>query len=445
MSRGRLVFAAALVASPIVVFYAILFRFAVNIPQLDDYDGILNYLNEFTQQHSARTKFLYFLASQHNEYKLYFAHVVTWLQLLCCGKIDFRLSCALGNLSVLFLGALLWKMFLPHESDHATRLMLFAPVSLLLFQLNYVGTLDWAMTSLQQLPVLFFALASIYFLMQKTRATFCLAMAASVLAIASSGNGFFLLPISLFILLADRSYARTALWLAAQAICIAGYAYHYHEVPAPGHPAGLAYTLLHARPQYFLVFLGAVAAYPRPLSFALGLGLVGYFAYILRRGYWRRDPLICYCILFLVFTAVAVSIMRSYEDLRVFMASRYRIYGDLLLIFVWYSFVEEFTRHPRAELRRSRLFAAVLGLCCLFSLLFDAYGIYVLHRNKGMLVRGLALYEHPQPGTLPGPVLFPPNQVDLATWESWNTHARAVLDRSIQLGIYQPPLRPPTP
>ena len=132
------------VAFPPIFFYTVLFRKSLNIPIYDDYDALLNFLNQWTQVNGISARVSFFLASQHGEMKLFFLHGVACLQLYLLGRIDFRILSAIGNVFVLFLAILLWKMFVPNCKNFATRLAYFVPVSWLLFQLQYWENLDFA-------------------------------------------------------------------------------------------------------------------------------------------------------------------------------------------------------------------------------------------------------------------------------------------------------------
>ena len=150
-----------LIAIPVMAFYAILFRNVLNVPFLDDYQAILGLANHAAGL-SPWNQLSYLLTAQHNEYKLVFEHGIVWTEFLILKRIDFRILCVIGDLSVVLIGIALWRMFLPSR-DFAARAMLFVPVAWLLFQLQYVETLNWAMTSLQNLPVVAFSLLVILF------------------------------------------------------------------------------------------------------------------------------------------------------------------------------------------------------------------------------------------------------------------------------------------
>jgi hypothetical protein len=429
--------AASVVALPIVLFYALLAHFVLNVPFWDDYDA-LKYLNRSSQMPTLSAKLIYLIAAQQNEYKTIFSHAMFWLQHALFGTLDLRLTCALGNLFVFGIGFACWKMFLPREPNLARRLLLFLPATLLLFQLNFAETLNWAYPGLQNIPVVFFAITAIYLVVKPSWLAFSAACIMLMLAISASGNGFLLVPIGLLTLGVGRRYARIATWLAVTLLCFAAYAFHYNTMSSqsPLHHSILA-TILHMRPLYIFAFLGSAAYMFKVLSFPLGLALVLYLAYVVRRGYWRTNPAVAYSALFVLLTAIGVAGIRSEFGLMQALGSRYRIYCDLLMVLAWTSFAEVFIQPRGDQLRRNKPFVAVLAVSTFFCLIMDRSGSRFLRDRDVGMVRGMVLYEHPDPSEPAGPVL--PPAAASPGFEDWNTLNRATLDQSIRLGIYQPP------
>ena len=163
-------------------------------------------------------------------------------------------------------------------------------------------------------------------------------------------------------------------------------------------------TVLRPRPLYVFGFIGNAAAFPpllgrfHPLEdiFGLSLGLLlcAYFFVLWRRGYARRNPAVSYCILFLLLTAIGVAGIRSEFGIAQSLESRYAIYSALLLIFAWFSIVEEILQYQNLPLRRNRSFlAAVLG-AVLFCLVMDFWGWHNLEQRNRIMVFGMAAYEH---------------------------------------------------
>jgi hypothetical protein len=442
-SRAGTFLAGLLVACPAVIFYSILVRKALNIPFLDDYDALLDFLNRLTTIKGASAKALYVLTLQHNEYKVFFGEGVAWLQFALCGQVDFRILSAIGNGFVFLLAILLWKMFLPNHKDLATRLALFIPVPWLLFQLAYFETLDWAMAGLQNIPVLFFSLGAIYLLVRGERWAFCSAWVFLVLAVSSSGNGLIAIPIGVLILAWGRYYVRLAAWLSVSAGCVAIYAYRYNPMMSQtNHQRSVFATLLHLNPGYVVAFIGNAAVGSRFLAISLLLGILlcAFFAWMAYRGYIRTNPQVSCCVLFLLLTAIGVAGLRSDFGVAQSLSSRYTIYSVLFLIFAWFAIAEEFLEHRRAPVFGSNIFLGAAALAVLFSLLADGYGSMLLEGRDRALVQAMTAFEHPISPRIPvGPAPSPEPSSSRAESDSFNLRARSILDESMKLGIYRPP------
>lgn len=436
-ARSRAIIALAIL--PIFLFYAILIIELVNVPCQDDYDALLKFANNLTRLRTASEKFLYFLSAQHNEYKLFFERALVWLQMDLMPQVNFGFLCLVGDAFVLLLAVVLWKMFEPDHTGRTTRLALYLPALLLLFQLQYYETLNWAMAVLQNMPVLFFALLAIYLLPRPGRRAFYGASLCLLLAISSSGNGLVLVPVGLLILGISRRYARAVLWLVMSSFWLAIYAYHYNELSSqsPVHPS-IFTAILDVRPLYALAFLGAaVRQVQHQLPIVLGVALCLFFAYLIRRGYTRKNPAVVYSVLFLVITALGVAGMRSDFGISQSLSSRYNIYSALMLIFAWFGFVEEFPELLRLPLRRNRIFVPVFLITLLFCVTEDALGWRDLIRRDHLLLHDMRVYEHTAEfGEPRGPVLPLPNQGP--TLDKLDTLAHDVLGQAITLHTYTP-------
>ena len=432
----------ALIAAPAVLFYGILFHHLINLPDYwDDYNAVLRFLNQMAQEKSVAGRVQWFLAAQHNEYKLFFLHGVAWAQYAWLGHTDFVGLCVLGDLAVLALAFLLWPMFLPGQKDLGKRLAFFVPVAWLLFQLQYWETLDWAMASLQNLAVIVFAFAAILCFLRTSRGAYAGALLLYVLAIASSGNGFLVLPVALLIFAVRRRLARAAGLLAVTAVCIAAYAYHYdiYSSQAREHASVFA-VLLDLRPGYSLAFLGNAAALTGatpafvPYCIALGAGMLAVWAWLAWRGYARRNPAIACCVLFILFTALGMAGVRADAGLRSSLTPRYTIYGVLLVIFIFAALAEEFLQHRKGALLNNGPYLAVVFASVFFALCTDEIGYRDLAERNHKLAMGMAAFERAPTSTaddVPMPPLYgekPPNR-----------ELRAILSESIRLGVYTPP------
>ena len=75
---------------------------AVNAPVWDDYDTLLQFLNDFLDKESLRDKIsLVFI--QHIEHRLVFLHLVSISVFTLKGDLDFKLLCYTGNVALVVL------------------------------------------------------------------------------------------------------------------------------------------------------------------------------------------------------------------------------------------------------------------------------------------------------------------------------------------------------
>lgn len=441
--RANLLAAAIFVALPPMFFFAFLFRNALDIPYLDDYDAVLSFVNRFVQIQTISDRASYFLAMQHGEFKLLFLHGLACLQFYLRGHIDFRVLSILGDGFILMLAILLWKMFLPDSTYRATRLAFFIPVSWLIFQLQYCEALNFATPGLQHIAVLPFSLGAIYLLVRDSRWSFVLAVVFLIAAVSSDGNGLLVIPVGALILILGRQFARTAIWAMVSSGCIAAYAYRYDTMKSATDPHhSIVSALLRFRPDFVVAFIGGAAGFPfqfRAGSLVLGFLLCACFVYMAWRGYMRRNPAASYCVLFLLLTAVGVAGLRS-DFGAANLPSRYMMYSALFLAFAWFAIAEEFSQYSRAPFLSNGIYLGAVALAILFSLSMDLIGGFYIEQRNQDIVKGMTAFEHP---TAADPAPSPASARVLlntaADTQAFHLRARAVLIESMKLGVYRPP------
>lgn len=416
---------------PLVIFYAILAREAVNLPILDDYDAILGFLNSLALIHGSGAKLVYILTAQHNEYKLIFEHSAVAAEYFISGRVNFLLLLTLGNAFVPLTLAVLWKMFRVPDRTASQRLLLFAPAPLLLLQLHYAETLDWSMGSLQNLPVIFFSLLSIYLLARPSSRCLWAACFSLVLAIASSGNGFLAAPAGLLMLLQFRRFRSSALWVLTTAAMAALYFYRYHfsTVRDPGAHSVLRW-LGHIHLLYTIAFLGsAVAALKYPIG---GLACLAVASASVR-SYRRTHPGVYYSMLWILLTAVGVSSLRSGFGVEQSQAPRYTIYSVLLVILCYFFVAARVASSHVPHAWKAASITIFMVACFAVWLRGDFTGYQLLAKRKYQTIQGMAAWERTKVQTelittLSGPPM-----------KNFYESAQKKLQRSGELGIYRPP------
>jgi len=433
---------------PALIFYTILIPRIINLPFADDYE-ILEFLAGFRQIHGLWSKLIYVLTTQHNEYKLILGHSIFTLQYLLLGHVSFAGLCFLGDMSILCLAIVLWKMFLPEQTNLARRIALFIPVSWLLFQLSYSETLNWAEPALQNLYVLFFSFAAFLLLARGSIRAFAGALICLVFAIAASGNGFFTALAGLLLLLNKRQFQRMIGWICVCSLMALLYAWHYNVIASQSSRHGSIFSAIKdLKVMYAFSFLGAmgeIGGYLIPHSnrtidsFILGILLSGLLGLLTYRRRLSKNPAVNAAILFVLLTAIGVAGIRSDFGAEQSTSSRYRIYSSLLLILIWYTLSEQWLQFSQKRLWQSWSYRIACLAAAGLSLVYDVGGARYLQTRNATVIQGMQIYEHPsEAGSTKGPV-FTDSSHRISFTPSFNLFARQLLSESERDGTYQPP------
>ena len=328
-----------LITLPPFCFYYLLMKSVSSIPFLDDYNSILSFLLHWKQDHGFQ-HIEQILFWQHNEYRLMFENAIVSAQYAMLGHTNIKALCILGDLFVLpIFGALLliWKA---GEASRGFTSFAFAPASYLLFQLQYYSSVNDATTSLQYLPVILFVLLSCYLITRKHALFFSCSICCLVLSIASSGNGFFLVPIGCIMFLQNKRYRKLIVWLVTGAVMSLIYFSHgYNRHVTEGGTRGLLSGFAHFSPAFAAAFLGSTGTTSRPIpAIALGILLLIVFVLAAKDRLFAKNPALYYSMLFFVVTAAAVSGLRSDYGAGVptALGSRYRVFSVTMVILTYF-------------------------------------------------------------------------------------------------------------
>src|ERR1700734_4004091 len=149
---------------PALAAYWVSYRQQLTVPYQDDYAVVLAFAGDYDRLPTLRAKVLDIATEQVNEYKLAFAHSIIASEMEITRHVNFAVLTTLGNLFLLPIGYLLWLTYQEDGMSLNRRLLEFLPISFLFFSLTYWPNLNWTTTALQNIPVVFFSLAAIYFL-----------------------------------------------------------------------------------------------------------------------------------------------------------------------------------------------------------------------------------------------------------------------------------------
>ena len=380
--------AIALIVAPPVIFYSLLFRSLSVFPFFDDYNSVLEFLLRWKQE-SGLGHIVEILTFQHNEYRLIFENAVFATQYTLAGQTNLKFLSVLGDFFVVPLFLVLCLIWSQGTLPKSRGLMSLVPISWLLFQLQYAGTMNWSMASLQNIPALLFVFLSIYLISTEGRIwRFAVSLLCVGLSVASSGSGLFLIPVGGVILFQQRKVKRLWIWLVVGALVCSAYFYKYNFASSRTHSDhNVLSSINHLSLPYAAAFLGASAATERtPLTaVALGIALVVLFVLATHDKMYRRNPSLYYSALFLILAAVGVSGLRSESGLATSIASRYRINSALMLILM-YLYLAQKLEHVLFNKTVSK---ALLSLCWVtlvaFTLISDVAGYKSLLARRAKL------------------------------------------------------------
>jgi hypothetical protein len=422
---------------PIVAFCAVCVRFLSPLPVSDDYDAVLFYLVHLHALPTHLAQLGAVLFHQHNEYKPIWSNLVIALQYAVAGHVNFIVLSLLGDLQVFLLAWLFWKAFAPHEVKGTGRLVLFVPVALVIFGANYGETLNWPMPGLQNLGVVAFALLALWLLFRPGRLALVCSCIGLALAIAASGNGFFVYAAGACLLLLQRRWSAFAAWSATVALAAAVYFTHYavrHPQPLVAHSSRLML------PVFILSFLGSFGGVNLPVvrytSVLCGACIAAVVYLAVRRRYDNSNPAVSAFAIFLLITALGVSVTRGSQGYIQSLSSRYKIYSDLLLI-CCYAFGLH-TMAQRSAKDRQRFYQAALAVAGIVFAVGTAYGIRNMHQRIVSLNKGRDMYY--ASGKTQGPTVpVLDGQQDRDDANAFNVHFREALREADEAGIYHMP------
>jgi hypothetical protein len=414
---------------PAIVAFGLLYRQELSVPYQDDYGVILAFANDYAQLHGFTAKVLDIATKQNNDYKLGFAHLIVATELELTGHLNFAFLVTLGNLFLLAIAYLLWRVYRTDGSDLNQQLIQFIPISMLFFSLTYWESLNWAMAGLQNLPVILFSFLAIYLLIPKRMESpspplLFLGCLSAVLAAFSSANGFLLAPVGLLILLRRRAFAASVVWCASFSLPVAAYRYHYipYQVSVDTMHRGSYLAKLF----YFFAFLGCAIPLRWVAAF-LGFIIAAVFGRAVYSRFERSNPVPTYFTIWILMTAAPAAWLRNS------IASRYSVYSLLLLIFCYW-FLAQCLPSRLIALNRKRFYVVSIVLAVVFCLVSDMLAYLHLERRRQMVLSGMENYRaNPEVNS---PMVDP--QVVKAHPEE-AAFERATLTRAIRQHVYTLP------
>jgi len=380
------------------VFYTAIMRYAINVPQVDDFlyiDSIRRIFIEgtpFAEQ-------LRLLVEQHNDHRILLSRLIVlgdyWLE----GQVNYRTLTLLGSLSV---AGLLWQVYrLFRQAGVAVWLVL--PVALLLFQPSYQEDVWWVLCLLQHTLTLLLMFLVFRLITLPARSAQVGALALGGLVLYSNSNGLFLWIAVAVLLMLNRQWRWSMIWIVTGLVLIGLYFGVDYNFVAKGSLAAVA-----QHPGWvvksIVSFMGSAVYFDQrrwlllPGQWlVLGLGAIVLLVIV---GSWVRvfltmnrpiSPAIIPLLgvgLVLLGSGVAAALVRSDGSLMII--DRYQLYAVWCLVVLYGLLVMQLTGG-------ARLIVAWLGIGVAAWFWLNAwlyYGPQLADRYNRQVAEGMALKQY---------------------------------------------------
>ena len=317
--------------------------YSVNFGYQDDYMFVY-FANAISESGVGIVGFLKELFKVTNDHILAVPRMVVSLDYLITGHLNFKFYILVANLSLLGALYMLYKIF----KRTNLPLQYFAPIPFLLLQPQMYEDTLWALSGLQHIFILLFVVSVMYLISNGKKSGLLIAVALGLLGTFTGGNGIFIFPAALFILLLQRRWLESALWIVAMSCSFGLYLW------VKGSESTAVFTWsLYPIFESLCSFLGYNAAviftHNKVFSIALGLVFLLFSISIIGihiKGFFQgkingKERLTLLGILcFLLITALVIAIARSKDG--IVMASRFGVYASLTTCVIYLLIIQIF-------------------------------------------------------------------------------------------------------
>lgn len=184
---GKKAITSVLILLPIIGFYLFVFHNSFNIGWNDDWHGIEGFLASWMQQETFSDKMI-LLFSQMCEHRILYVRLSTLFCYHVFGEVNYKTLMLIGVSYLLILPFVFHRVL--REID--VKLAYLIPIIFIIFNIQPVENIFWAITSLQPNTVIIFGLWGFALLLfYKQKWAFYLANLLFFLAMFTNGNGMF--------------------------------------------------------------------------------------------------------------------------------------------------------------------------------------------------------------------------------------------------------------
>ncbi len=328
---------------PVLFYVWTALAYTVNMPYWDDYDSVLNWINQFITNHNNLKFIFYMLLRQHNEHRILFDRIIVLSDYYLFHSINFIYLNFIGYAGLL---ALFFIIILIGKNKGLSIYELI-PLPFLLLSLAQYELISFAMASLQQYWEFLFSLSAIIAVTAPDKpstnnflACFLLAVAASF----TSAGGLIVFPVVLIFLIYTKNTRHSIIWLASSSLVFILYfvilKYHPTGILISSHIYALEHPLLYLA--YIFSFIGSMAG-----STGLIFGILFFLiSIIMMLKYHNKNLDILFITLFILSTSAAAGLSRMGLGIGQALSSRYTIYSSVYLALLYILIINQIKQKP---------------------------------------------------------------------------------------------------
>lgn len=291
------------------------------------------------QEASIWGKFM-LLYDQHNEHRIIVPRLLTYLNYLLNGHINWPGLILFGNLLWVSILYFLWKIF----ESFGRKPWMFLPVPFILLQPQYYDNVTWAISILQQSVIVAIYVLLAYLLSRKN---YKKALAVCLIATFTHGNGILSFPLGILMIgIFERNWKQVGIWSLTWMIVCLAYFWGFRSGQNSNFAASLSDPIRLI--SSFFAFFGGVsrAVSPNPYyatitGFILILIITVYLTrktyafFMYNRPLQSSEKFFMVIFMFLIITAALVCISRSWSGLESILAPRYIHYSPFAVCLVY--------------------------------------------------------------------------------------------------------------
>lgn len=381
-----------LILLPIAGFYIFVFQNAFNIGWNDDWHGIEGFLASWMQQETISDK-ITLLFSQMCEHRILYVRLSTLFCYHVFGEVNYKILMLMGVSYLLILPFVFYRVV--REID--VKLSYLIPVIFIIFNIQPVENIFWAITSLQPNTVIIFGLWGFALLIfYKRKWAFYLAILLFFLAMFTNGNGMFAFLAAIPLVLYSRTLNEKIQYFTILSLCFLLYFFDFKK-PGIRPDVMINFTKYpHIILGDFFAFFGSpidstVQFYSTNLKYTVAIVMgvlmvfwVVYQLFIFIYFWWKSStqPNILYqniikypkfnlfllaSFIFVGLSGAAFAASRASQGLEQAFASRYKTVSIILFIIVYLSVFNILNR---------KHWKKYLQISILVTLLFNAFSYY---------------------------------------------------------------------